>query len=227
MLFRIKDIANFFLSFKTEYILQLFYNLLDVNNILLQNTIINDNNININYNKGYLIMCNHPSFLDFAIIKKYFPNCYCITDNVDNTIFTDDEYINLYHIVPFHNDRKNGKDDLKNLIVKLINENKQVLIFPEGEFESEGKVIPFKHGIFYLALQHNFNIILCSINIKSNFKDKLLQSICYTIQIPVAPPAIKLQILDIIESIKYHNFNTLYDYCFYIISNSFNNGNIE
>lgn len=208
--------------------------LTNVNNPIISNTIVHDiNNIKTQIysneflnKKGNIIICNHPSFLDFAILQKAFSDCYCLTDNVDHKIHTTQEYLDKYKIIPYYVEDDNAGEDVKELIKKLIFEGKNVLVFPEGKIEYNNEILPFKKGLFYLAMDNLISVICCSLNIQSGITDKLVQSSMYCIGIPVKQPIINLYLNDIVHSSDYICFDDFYLQCYNSIKNNFETNKI-
>jgi 1-acyl-sn-glycerol-3-phosphate acyltransferase len=225
----IRRIANESLLSGSEFARFKLIELTNVNNHIIRNTIIHDpNNIREQINisgspgkKGSIIICNHPSFLDFAILQKAFPECYCLTDNVDHNIHTTQEYIDKYRIVPYYVDDENAGDNVKELIRKIISEGKDILVFPEGGVEYTGEINKFKKGLFYLALDHSIPIVCCSLKMESGFKDKLIQSAIYCIGIPVKPPTINLYLNEIIRPENYMCFDDFFVACYESVKSNF------
>lgn len=201
----------------------IFDNLTSNNNKYTNNMKIFDNNNLVELinktNEGLLIISNHPSFIDFCIFKRVFEDCYCVTNIVDESYYSDEEYIEKFNIIPYHSDKLNGGELVKNIIKKLIDEGKKVLIFPEGTYEYDGVMLPFKKGIFHLAYNNNFKVLTCTIKLKSNIPSKLIQSICYSLQIPVQSPQIELHINEILYNTR--SFDELYNRSYQSILNKF------
>lgn len=218
----IRHMASFFLLTDKEFSMKIFQRLIDPNNKFTSNTdFIDDYNmveiINNPSEKGSIIISNHPSFIDLTILKKQFPNCYCLTYMVDKRIFTDDEYINRFKLIPYHYEDKNGGDNVKKIIKKLIFEGKNVIVFPEGGL-SENKILsPFKKGLFYLAKEFDINIIPCSINIKSSFDDIIARSFSYMLELPVLIPKIDVFIGNVIIPSDFPTFEDFYNCCYYTV----------
>lgn len=225
----IRRIANDSLLSGSEFARSKITELTNVNNHIIKNTIINDpNNIRGQINiikspdkKGNIIICNHPSFLDFAILQKAFPDCYCLTDNVDHNVHTTQEYIDKYRIVPYYVDDENAGDDVKELIRNLVFEGKNVLVFPEGSVEYKGEIKSFKKGLFYLAMDHSIPMVCCSLKIESGFRDKFMQSAIYCIGIPVKPPTINLYLNEIIKPEDYMCFDDFFITCYESVKSNF------
>lgn len=220
-------LANFLLLTNKEFSEKIFIKLIDPNNKFASNTQFNDEHnmsefIKTKREKGSIIISNHPSFIDLTILKKMFPNCYCLTNIVDKRLYTDEEYINKFNLIPYHYDDKDGGKKAKDNIKKLIFEGKDVIVFPEGGFNENNNIAPFKKGLFYLAKENDISILPCSININSNFESNFVRSISYTLDLPVAIPKIDVYISKLIVPSEFANFDDFYNCCFCTVNNGLN-----
>lgn len=153
------------------------YLLQKYNDTMNVKTNIHGNIDNFN-NNNLLIMCNHyHGAIDVGLLHNLY---YKTNDN--NLIYTvvksnlvgdkeDGSYISsmLYYIknniisslnfiTYTRGDKKEG-EVVKNIISEYLKNNKNILIFPEGETKVNGIPKDFKHGIFKLAIEHKLNIL--------------------------------------------------------------------
>jgi 1-acyl-sn-glycerol-3-phosphate acyltransferase len=145
-------------------------------NVLNLKINLHGNADNLKKNK-LLVMCNHYDGMDFLIISKIFGY------NKLHTIVKDDLVGSSYHknfvsdlfyyfknafynsgcFIPY---KRGDKDDgaiIKKIIVEKIENNNNILIFPEGRARTNGIPEDFKYGIFKLAVENKFNILPISI----------------------------------------------------------------
>lgn len=217
---QVRKIANNSLKAGSKYMQHLLESILDINNVFISNTIVHFNYDEFNIEGGCIIICNHPSFLDFAIIKKGI-DCYCLTDNVDRDCKTTEEYINKYHIIPYYKDEKEGGKNAKEIILQCVNDGKKVLVFPEGKIETTDDVLHFKKGLFEMAYNNSIPIISLNIIYHSDIENNYLRSLVAYFQLPVEPPKIDLYFNEVINPTKYSTFLTFYDKCFESVTNGF------
>lgn len=222
-----RHLASFFLLANKEFSEKIFLKLIDPNNRFASKTEFIDNHRMLEFikskrEKGTIIISNHPSFIDLTILKRLFPNCYCLTNIVDNRLYTDEEYIDKFNLIPYHYDDKDGGKKAKDIIKKLILEGNDVIVFPEGGFNETDKLAPFKKGLFYLAKENDISILPCSINIQSNFESNFIRSISYTFDLPVAVPKIDVYISNLIKPSEFSNFIDFYNCCFCTVNDGLN-----
>jgi 1-acyl-sn-glycerol-3-phosphate acyltransferase len=111
----------------------------------------------------YLIAANHVSHLDGpAIIAAHDKSLYHIYSLAASDYFFNNSlksYIfrNLFNMIPFK--RKGWFRDCLPICRELLNQNKIILIFPEGTRSKSGKLQTFKSGLGFLALELGVPII--------------------------------------------------------------------
>jgi len=133
------------------------------------------NNLNTN---NLLIMCNHYDGLnDGDILYDLYYNenkqnmLYTIVksnivgDSNDNSILSNilscikTSVLKSLHFVSYTRGDKEDGIVVKNIVADYLKDNKNILVFPEGTTRTNGIPKDFKHGIFQLAIEHNFNIL--------------------------------------------------------------------
>ena len=100
-------------------------------------------------------------------------------------------------------DRENDRQALKSIIkcIQLIKEDKvSVCAFPEGYTSKDGKLHPFRPGVFKIAQKTNVPIVVCTIqNTRQIFKN--LKHLRHT--------DVELHLVDIIPPEAYAGMNTV------------------
>lgn len=76
----------------------------------------------------------------------------------------------MMHLIPV--DRKKKNVDAKEQIIKLLNDENVIGIFPEGTFHKENDLLPFKPGVVSFAEKTNSLIIPFAITGKFKFRGK-------------------------------------------------------
>jgi 1-acyl-sn-glycerol-3-phosphate acyltransferase len=105
-------------------------------------------------NPPYIFMCNHQSALDIHVLLAYLPFSFKFV--AKRSLF----------LIPFFGwaikragyislDRENPRKALKAMdeAAQRIKEGTNILVFPEGTRSVDGKLLPFKKGVFSLALK--------------------------------------------------------------------------
>ena len=151
-----------------------------INNFLLNTEVKIHGNTENFKNPKLLIMMNHyDGVLDWHIINQlYYKNNTTNTlhtivgDTEDNSFITKNlsylknAILNSLYFIPYKRGNKEDGVIVKDKIVKSLNNDKNILIFPEGTTRTNGIPRDFKHGIFQLAIDNNFDIL--PITIKFN-----------------------------------------------------------
>jgi 1-acyl-sn-glycerol-3-phosphate acyltransferase len=119
---------------------------------------------NIISQKPYIFMANHQSDFDILILLAHVPGQFRWIVKKE-----------LFHIPLFgpamrkagyiEMDRQNHKSALRSIekAARKIRDGKSVMSFPEGTRSKDGKIEPFKQGMFYLAIKAGVPIIPISI----------------------------------------------------------------
>jgi len=156
---------------------EVFMNLLSSFISLLNNDInIHGNEMEFSNNK-VIIMANHyHGITDCSLIYKMYykhnkNNLYTVVksnivgDKTDGSYllnmltFAKDYIIKSLKFIPYiRGDREDGSN-VKNIITEYLNNDSNVLIFPEGTTTRSGVPINFKTGIFRLAVEKQFSIL--------------------------------------------------------------------
>jgi len=213
-------------------------------NIMNLKTKIHGNKNNLNTN-NLLIMCNHYDGLnDGDILYDLYYNenkqnmLYTIVksnivgDSNDNSILSNilscmkTSVLKSLNFVSYTRGDKEDGIVVKNIVANYLKNNKNILVFPEGTTRTNGIPKDFKHGIFQLAIEHNFNILPITIkydrDIGTERSDPFNVSLIFNNNADV-------YIHDIIDSkteeaYKNKDFLALKNKTFDIICSPFNNG---
>jgi 1-acyl-sn-glycerol-3-phosphate acyltransferase len=137
---------------------------------------IHGNEANLSRNR-VLIMANHYSgAIDGGVIYKLYhknnKNTICtivksnlVGDKSDYSYissvlyYVKDYLMNSLHFIPYVRGDKEDGENVKNIITECLNNDKNVLIFPEGTTRINGIPKEFKTGIFRLAVEHQIDIL--------------------------------------------------------------------
>jgi 1-acyl-sn-glycerol-3-phosphate acyltransferase len=138
-------------------------------------------------NNKILIFSNHYNGIDFIALTNLFYNynksgttLYTIAkyDLVGNEIdknilsvlfnYIKKSFFNSLNLLPYkRGDTEDGKK-VKNIIVNKLNENDNILIFPEGTSRKDGIPKDFKIGIFQTAIDNNLQILPVTLKYNKN-----------------------------------------------------------
>ncbi len=115
---------------------------------------------NLKEGQSYVFMVNHQSVFDIFVLLAHIPVQFrwivkkeLFKVPVFGQAMRNAGYIEI--------DRQNHEKALKSLDIaaQKIQEGKSVMTFPEGTRSKDGKIKPFKQGMFYLAVQSGVPII--------------------------------------------------------------------
>lgn len=123
----------------------------------------------------FLLVCNHLFIADPGVLLHCFKNSQL-------AFITKKENLKLPIIAPIMHkilcqpiDRENDRSALKTILkcISLIKEDKvSIGVFPEGYTSKDGKLHPFRPGVFKIAQKTNVPIVVCTIqNTKMIFKN--------------------------------------------------------
>ncbi len=121
----------------------------------------------------YIIMCNHQSALDIFVLYMALPFLFkwvakrqLFSIPFVGWIMKRAGYISI--------DRESPRDGLKaiNDAAQKIRDGMSVIVFPEGTRSKDGKLLPFKKGVFSLAVRAGVPVIPIGINGTSRLQPK-------------------------------------------------------
>ncbi len=115
----------------------------------------------IDFSKSYIIMANHQSFLDAAIVYTSIPHVFKSLGKKE--LEKAPVYGIIYRSVVITVDRSSMTARATSLrkMKKELQEGNSMLIFPEGTFkdEAQAELLPFQTGGFSLALMQEVDIL--------------------------------------------------------------------
>ena len=134
-----------------------------------------------------LILSNHYSGLDFIVFSNVMHNynkvgstLYTVAkadlvgDDTDKNILSSfffifkNQFYNSLNLLPYkRGDKEDGKN-VKNVIVNKLNNNSNILLFPEGTTRTDGVPKDFKIGIFQTAIENNLEILPVTLKYNKN-----------------------------------------------------------
>ena len=123
----------------------------------------------------FMLVCNHQSIADPVALLHVFPKAELafITKKENQQMFLIGKLMHKIMCQPL--DRDNDRAALKTILkcIQLIKEDKvSIGVFPEGYTSKDGKVHPFRAGVFKIAQKADVPIVVCTIrDIKVLFKN--------------------------------------------------------
>lgn len=178
-----------------------------------------DDKIDISDKKGYLIISNHISVLDFPVIKSLIP-CKVITSA---TIVCDtiEENIEKYDSIPFNFMNPDSGKVVRKKIVELTSKNENVLLFPEGLIHCLSKPEKFYRGGIETAYLNNISVIVIKLNFLDNegnldtINHNIYSDIpVFLLGLPIEKIKMKVETLCIVEPNNFDSFDFFYDFIY-------------
>ncbi|MCK4935274.1 MAG: 1-acyl-sn-glycerol-3-phosphate acyltransferase [Elusimicrobiales bacterium] len=133
-----------------------------VANLFLHFQVDGKENFRLIKKKQYFIIANHRGFLDAFLVCAAIPFSDFLKTNFRYMVKS--EWIKVYPIVklfggyPLNIEKGNLQKTLSGT-EQFIKNGKSLLIFPEGTFPKDGKLLQAKQGIGYLAKKYNLPIL--------------------------------------------------------------------
>ena len=151
----------------------------------------------------FLLVCNHLFIADPGIVLHCFRKSQLAfltkKENYDLPIIG--KFMHKILCQPI--DRENDRQSLKSILkcIQLIKEDKvSVCAFPEGYTSKDGKLHPFRPGVFKIAQKTNVPIVVCTIqNTRQIFKN--LRHLRHT--------DVELHLVEVIPPERYAGMNTV------------------
>ena len=114
----------------------------------------------------FVLVCNHLSLPDPVLLLHAFPDSELafITKKENQSMFLIGKLMHKILCQPI--DRENDRAALKTILkcIQLIKEDKvSIAVFPEGYCSKDGKVHPFRSGVFKIAQKTNVPIVVCTL----------------------------------------------------------------
>jgi len=114
----------------------------------------------------FLLVCNHINDLDPVTLLAYFKKSQLafISKRENTTMFLVGKF--MHKIMCQLINRENDREALKTILtcIRLIQEDEvSVAVFPEGYTSMDGKLHPFRSGVFKIAQKAKVPIVVCTI----------------------------------------------------------------
>lgn len=128
-------------------------------------------------NGRFLLVCNHQQFADPGVILNQFQKSQLmfISKQENRKIPIINKFMHCIRCQLI--DRNNDRQALKAILecIRMIKDDEvSVAVFPEGYTSKDGKLHPFRSGVFKIAQKTNVPIVVCTINgtgnLMHNFK---------------------------------------------------------
>ena len=142
----------------------------------------------------FLLVCNHLFVADPGVLLHCLPKSQLafITKQENQSLFLVGKFMHKTLCQPL--DRNNDRAALKTILrcIQLLKEDKaSIAVFPEGYTSKDGKLHPFRNGVFKIAQKTNVPIVICTIqNTRQIFKNmkKLKKTDIYLHVVDVISP---------------------------------------
>ena len=113
------------------------------------------NNHNEDFKKPAIIVCNHQSYIDLALLPTLYPKMNLFTNKFAWNSFLFGKIVKLADFYPANL----GYEQSIDKVTEKMNEGYSVLIFPEGTRSTTGNILRFHKGAFLLAEKLQADII--------------------------------------------------------------------
>ena len=154
-------------------------------------------------NGRFMLVCNHLFVADPGVLLHCFRKSQLafITKQENQSLFVVGKLMHKTLCQPL--DRNNDRAALKTILkcIQLLKEDKaSIAVFPEGYTSKDGKLHPFRSGVFKIAQKTNVPIVICTIqNTRPIFKN--LKKLKKT--------DIHLHLVDVISPEEYKGMSTV------------------
>ena len=140
----------------------------------------------------FVLVCNHLALPDPVLLLYAFPDSELafITKKENQSMFLIAQLMHKILCQPI--DRENDRAALKTILkcIQLIKEDKvNIAVFPEGYCSKDGKLHPFRSGVFKIAQKANVPIVVCTLH---NTKD-VVHNILH-----LKPSSVQMKVLEVI-----------------------------
>lgn len=114
----------------------------------------------------FLLVCNHLSVMDPVILLGSFANSQLafITKRENERLFLVGKL--MHKILCQSINRENDREALKTIVdcINIIKEDKaSIAVFPEGYTSLDGKLHPFRNGVFKIAQKAQVPVVVCTL----------------------------------------------------------------
>jgi 1-acyl-sn-glycerol-3-phosphate acyltransferase len=115
--------------------------------------------------QNYIFMCNHVSNLDPPVLIRAIPGRSSVL--VKRELFRVPilgSAMRIGDMVPVDRQNRQAAIDSMREAGKVMGKGLNMMVFPEGTRSSDGRLLPFKKGPFYLATDYSFPIVPATIS---------------------------------------------------------------
>ena len=114
----------------------------------------------------FLLVCNHLNDIDPAVLMHVFPKSQLafISKRENDRKFLVGKLMHKLLCQPIN--RENDREALKTILncIQILKEDKtSVAVFPEGYTSLDGKLHPFRSGVFKIALKAKVPVVVCTV----------------------------------------------------------------
>lgn len=109
-------------------------------------------------NTSYLIVSNHVSYIDILIISSFFPAAFITSVEIAKDIFLGTLARMGGSLFVERRKKSRLMKDLET-ISNVLEENLNVVLFPEGTSTNGEKILPFKKTLFRAAIKHGIPVL--------------------------------------------------------------------
>lgn len=114
----------------------------------------------------FLMVCNHLGYMDPVILLGSFPDSQLafITKRENDRLFLVGKLMHKILCQPIN--RENDREALKTILncIDILKEDKaSIAVFPEGYTSLDGKLHPFRSGVFKIAQKAQVPIVVCTL----------------------------------------------------------------
>lgn len=160
-------------------------------------------------NKNYFMVANHMSYMDILCLSSGRPSVFVTSVEMQNTPFLGDlaSFGGSYFVE--RRDRSKVPGEVKDL-ARLLQNDFNVFVFPEGTSTSGLKMLPFKKALFTAAIEAGVDVLpICLRYEEINgepFSYANHKKICWYDEMPFTPHFLKLMKLESLKvSVHYLN----------------------
>jgi 1-acyl-sn-glycerol-3-phosphate acyltransferase len=177
---------------------------------------------NIPKKDGYVIISNHNFKTELLIIQNIIKNFDVVARKCMMAKFLSVNSRTIFYDNAENNIKNSGMIIKKIISTQCLDNKKNILVFPEGNYSNPTELLIFKKGLFYLCYEKNIPILPIIICVKKKYN--FMYSICLDSKI-------KVKVFKMVYSNKFVTFDEYYDYIYNMMNNYFkkhvNNPNIE
>ena len=117
-------------------------------------------------NERFMLVCNHLDNLDPVTLLHFFRHSQLafISKRENSSMFIVGKV--MHKILCQSINRENNREALKTILncVRILQEDKaSVAVFPEGYTSTDSLLLPFRHGVFKIALKTKVPIVVCTL----------------------------------------------------------------